>query len=76
MWKVPFPFPKMPGELLYQNVVYGVLVGLKMVTKTPAQFLILVYLPWCRGDALGKRNAENTLLYESKCSDMIVIKKQ
>lgn len=55
MWKLPFPFSKMPGEPPCQNLLYGVCVGWKVVAKTPAQFLVHSYLPGCRGDALGKQ---------------------
>lgn len=53
------PSLKLQVVILYQNRVHEVLVGLKMVTKTLAQFLTHLYLPWCGGDALGKHDAEN-----------------
>lgn len=53
MCKAPSP------SLKRRYRVHEVLGGLKMVTKTLAQFLTHLYLSWCGGDALGKHNAEN-----------------
>ena len=53
------PSLKRQAVVLYQNLFHGVLVVLKMLTKTLAQFLTHLYLPWCGGNALGKREGGN-----------------